>query len=231
MIPDLSVTLTPYNLPIQIPASGGSFDFNIAVANDELAPFTFDFWTMATLPNGTVYGPITFVPEFTIDPGVTLDRDRTQNVPVSALAGDYSYDAYLGTYPDYFITQDHFGFSKLTTNSGQAIIDDWNCLGKAFGQPESSSERYVPDRFRVHKPYPNPFNAEAIISFDLPDERRMSISIFNITGQRVAQVMDGWRKAGTHTVTFDAKHLPSGIYFCKLTAGNKSSIAKLLLIK
>lgn len=61
----VTVTLTPYNPPIQIPAIGGSFDFNIEIANAGANPETFDIWTMATLPNGTQYGPIINVSDFT----------------------------------------------------------------------------------------------------------------------------------------------------------------------
>jgi hypothetical protein len=58
-IPELvSVTLTPFDPPIEIPAPGGSFTFNIAVTNNDSTPQNFDVWCEVTLPNGNPYGPV-----------------------------------------------------------------------------------------------------------------------------------------------------------------------------
>jgi len=110
----LFVTLTPDTLPIQIPANGGSFSFNIEIENTDPSPVTIDIWTMVTLPNGSEYGPIINFQDFNAPGNWSGNRDRTQVVPPSAPAGNYTYDAYVGTYPSTVWAEDHFEFSKAT---------------------------------------------------------------------------------------------------------------------
>jgi hypothetical protein len=79
---DLTITLTPQGTPIQIPASGGSFDFNIAVSNASSWTVYAHVWCLITLPNGTSYGPV-FGPIFlTMTAGYAQNRDRSQFVPI-----------------------------------------------------------------------------------------------------------------------------------------------------
>jgi len=112
-IPEATISLISYGTPIQIPAGGGIFEYNIAVNNSESYPVTMDIWTMVTLPGGGSYGPIINVNDFTIQPGATVNRDRSQNVPASAPAGSYSYHAYIGIYPNIIWDEDFFDFEKL----------------------------------------------------------------------------------------------------------------------
>jgi len=64
--------------------------------------------------------------------GVTIDRDRTQNIPANAPPGDYTYDAYAGIYPDMIWTEDHFEFEKLTNDNGYSFVYDWSNTGETF---------------------------------------------------------------------------------------------------
>ena len=110
--PDFTVTLTPFNPPIQIPANGGTFEFNIEVANNGTTAEIVDIWTMATLPNGSEYGPITNVSGITLEAGASVDRDRSQDVPAGAPTGVYTYDANVGNYPWVVEDFDFFTFEK-----------------------------------------------------------------------------------------------------------------------
>ncbi|MFH1862918.1 MAG: M28 family peptidase, partial [bacterium] len=98
--PNVVVTLTPVGTPIQIPATGGSFDFNIAITNNEATAQNFTVWCLITLPNGLNYGPVLGPVNVTVNPGATINRDRTQNVPGAARTGMDSYNAYIGNYPN-----------------------------------------------------------------------------------------------------------------------------------
>lgn len=111
--PDILITLTPQNPPIQIPAGGGTFEFNIEVANTGVSAITFDVWTMATLPNGNEYGPIIYVQDIILNAGQSVNRDRMQFVPMNAPSGDYTYDGYIGDYPNVIWDEEHFEFEKL----------------------------------------------------------------------------------------------------------------------
>ncbi len=230
--PDVVVELTPYGTPIQIPATGGSFDFNIAVTNNEASAQTFDVWCDVTLPGGTIYGPVIGPVNLTLGAGVHLDRDRSQAVPGGAPSGDYTYNAYVGVNPGVVWSADTFPFTKLTTGNGNPV-PDWDNWGESFEdwfttQPERSE---MPESFSFEGIYPNPFNPVTQFSFVLPEASRVSLKVYNLQGRLVATLADGMRDAGTHEVTFDASNLASGIYLYRLTAGTFNTSGKMALVK
>ena len=79
--------------------------------------------------------------------------------------------------------------------------------------------------------YPNPFNPVTNIAFDLPARSFVTLDLYNLTGQHIATLVNGTREAARHTVRFDGSDLPSGMYFCQLSAGNSTARLKLLLLK
>jgi hypothetical protein len=86
--------------------------------------------------------------------------------------------------------------------------------------------------FRLLQNYPNPFNPSTQISFYLPLDAKVSVRIYNITGQLVATLInDELRTAGIQSVTFDASDLASGIYFYRLDSDNFSDTKKMLFVK
>lgn len=229
--PDVTVTLTPYNPPIQIPANGGSFDFNIAVENAGTSPATFDIWTMVTLPNGNEYGPIINVQDFTAPASWSADRDRTQAVPGGAPTGVYTYDAYVGEYPNNVWDEDHFEFEKLGVSDGASLVHDWNSWGESFDDPAGETAVETPEDFSLSRAYPNPFNPSATIHFALPQASPVKLAVYDQQGRLVAELVSGWRDAGVHDVTFDASGLASGVYVYNLSAGSFSSSGKMILMK
>lgn len=79
--------------------------------------------------------------------------------------------------------------------------------------------------------YPNPFNASTTLSYMLPQSGSVTISIYNLLGQRVATIFEGDQQAGQHTITWDATDFPSGIYFARLEVGEYSKSIKMVLLK
>jgi len=84
--------------------------------------------------------------------------------------------------------------------------------------------------------YPNPFNGETRICFYLPDAEEVSATIYNYLGQRVKTLWRGEKEDGRHEILWDGRNdsgemSGSGIYFCRIVAGNKSHLIKLLMIK
>jgi hypothetical protein len=78
---------------------------------------------------------------------------------------------------------------------------------------------------------PNPFNPSTDISFDLPTASQVSLEVYNVTGQKVATLVDDLLAAGRHTVTWDATDFASGVYLYRLTAGDFVETRKMVLIK
>jgi len=94
----------------------------------------------------------------------------------------------------------------------------------------------VPSEFEFSQNYPNPFNLSTSISFSLPSPAEVNMSIYNILGEKVKTVAEGWFEAGSHTVTWDGTNesgsvVASGIYFYRLTAGENVVIKKMSLLK
>jgi hypothetical protein len=110
--PNVSLTLLPVNPPIQIPATGGSFNYDITIANNEPMTLGFSVWITATLPGGSVVGPLINAP-LSLSAGGNINRTKIQTVPASAPAGNYNYNAYMGIYPNTIWDEDHFNFTKL----------------------------------------------------------------------------------------------------------------------
>lgn len=92
-------------------------------------------------------------------------------------------------------------------------------------------ERGIPTSFGVSQNYPNPFNPATTIEFAVPSESHVTIDVYNAIGERVATLLDEPRGAGYHRVSFDASSLPSGLYLYRMSAGQFTSVRKMLLMK
>ncbi|MBL0063316.1 MAG: T9SS type A sorting domain-containing protein [bacterium] len=95
--------------------------------------------------------------------------------------------------------------------------------------PSANSE--VITEFALYPNFPNPFNPETSIRFDLAENSLVTLTIYNITGQEVAKLVNGNLNAGSHTVNFDGANLTSGVYLYRLTAGEFTSTMKMVLMK
>ena len=89
----------------------------------------------------------------------------------------------------------------------------------------------IPVEFALHQNYPNPFNPTTTISFLLPQSGNVVLKVVNMLGQEVATLVNEKRDAGSHTVTFDASSLTSGVYFYTLASRDFVAARKMLLIK
>lgn len=88
-----------------------------------------------------------------------------------------------------------------------------------------------PARFMLYPNYPNPFNAGTKIRFNLPDASRVSIIVFNLLGERVAVLIDGYFAAGNHSINFNPTNLSSGIYIYVLQTENFRETRRMLYLK
>lgn len=89
----------------------------------------------------------------------------------------------------------------------------------------------APNKFELSQNYPNPFNPTTSISFTLPQAGNVKLSVYNLLGQEVQNLVNGFMESGSHSVSFEAKNLNSGIYLYKLEANGISSVRKMTLIK
>jgi len=93
-----------------------------------------------------------------------------------------------------------------------------------------------PDEYSLSQNYPNPFNPETEMSYVLPNASYVKLSIYNLLGQKVKTLVDGYQEAGYRTVLWDGKNdrgegISSGIYFYSLKAGDFTQTRKMVLMK
>jgi hypothetical protein len=89
----------------------------------------------------------------------------------------------------------------------------------------------LPEIFMLYQNYPNPFNAKTIIPYSLPEEGFIKLAVYNLLGKEVRTLVEEFKSKGIDKVNFDAKSLPSGLYFYRLTAGKRSHVRKAMLVK
>ncbi|MDG5767697.1 T9SS type A sorting domain-containing protein [Balneolales bacterium ANBcel1] len=89
----------------------------------------------------------------------------------------------------------------------------------------------IPRETRLRSNYPNPFNPETSIVYDLHKDQHVRIEVYNAIGQRVAVLVDAHRPAGTHTVRFGDGRLSSGVYLYRMHAGQVTQTRKMMLVK
>ena len=94
-----------------------------------------------------------------------------------------------------------------------------------------SDDAPIASSYELGQNYPNPFNPTTHIRFNIPETAGAKLTVFNIMGEAVANLVDGVVSAGGHTVSWNAANMPTGVYFYRLESGNFTQTRKLLLVK
>lgn len=102
-----------------------------------------------------------------------------------------------------------------------------------YGEAETNFNysQWIPESHIVVSNYPNPFNPETVISFNLPEASSVTLSVFNLQGQKVADVLTGNFSAGVQQVVWNAAGYPSGTYLYQLNTAYGQVSGKMVLLK
>jgi hypothetical protein len=97
-------------------------------------------------------------------------------------------------------------------------------------------ESAPPKEYRLHPNYPNPFNPITTISYDLPEDGLIELSVYNMRGEKVATLLSSRQEAGSYTLNWDGRDqqsetISSGIYFLKIESGNYSKTNKMVFVR
>ena len=89
----------------------------------------------------------------------------------------------------------------------------------------------TPTAFALEQNYPNPFNPTTTVRFRVPTSAFVSLKVYDVLGREVATLVDGMQQAGSHEVRFHAENFSSGVYLCRMNAGEFTATTKLVLAK
>ncbi len=218
--PCCSVDMVPDDDPV-IVDPGGRFGLTGYAGNPTSSPQTTDVWG-GVIYLGNFYQQFVFN-NIPLNPGQTLSAHTWQNVPNFAPSGTYIYRAYCGDRPNDKCDSASFPFT-VTGNRLESGADEWYMEGGFF-------EECIPAEYSLIGSYPNPFNASATITYQLPEAGDVTIEIFNLRGQKVATLVKGYMDAGVHNNVWDASEQASGVYFYRLTAGDRSFTQRMTLLR
>lgn len=89
----------------------------------------------------------------------------------------------------------------------------------------------VPKTFALQQNYPNPFNPATTITYEIGAAGKVVLKIYDVLGKEIATLVDGEVAAGTHTVNWNPNGVASGMYFARLTAGERTETIKMMLVQ
>ncbi|MEL6612168.1 MAG: T9SS type A sorting domain-containing protein, partial [Bacteroidota bacterium] len=113
-------------------------------------------------------------------------------------------------------------------NEGTLFIDSENARNPGIAM---MSRTGVPSEVALLGNYPNPFAATTTVEYALPQATAVRLTVYDVTGRAVAELVDGTMEAGYHSAAFDASALPSGIYLARLDAESRTFTERLLVVR
>ena len=138
--------------------------------------------------------------------------------------------------PDQVGYYDGSGFESDLSVGPDGLIYAYNSSGiriydvsEALSVPLESGT--IPSRFMLQPPHPNPFNSTTAITYGLPHPDYVSLKLYNLSGQLVSTMFEGYHRAGVHSTILTADKLSSGLYFVRLRASDQVFTQKVILIQ
>jgi hypothetical protein len=117
-----------------------------------------------------------------------------------------------------------------SARSGQLFFDQLQ-LARRVMTDVQEKDSGLPTKYVLEQNFPNPFNPNTTIAFSLPTAGTTTLKVYNLLGQEVSTLVDENLGIGTYRVTFDARALPSGMYFYTLRSGKHTETKKLMYLK
>jgi len=127
--------------------------------------------------------------------------------------------------------EDEINSSGVYSNP-QEFRKEFARLDKMLDEANAGGDRIQsPAEFRITSVYPNPFNGQTVISFNLYETGKVEMSIYNVEGRRIADLTQSNLQAGRHSIVWNADTNPAGIYFIRAATQEKTIISKIVLVK
>lgn len=160
--------------------------------------------------------------------------------------GDFNSSGMID-FDDFFLFADAFGSRNVNYDldqSGLVDFSDFFIFADNFGRKEEMAKLIalaeqlisLPKSTELYPNYPNPFNSETVISYRIEDFSTVIIDVFDINGQKIRRLKNGFHESGVYEIHWDGRNennelVSSGLYICSMVANTKVFTSKLLLMK
>lgn len=159
------------------------------------------------------------VPGFSITPSITFNH-------LGKLYGTSGLGVQQGILLQYDTLT---GSATQIGPSGYSALNSIAISQQTVGIQNISTE--IPMKYDLSQNYPNPFNPVTNIKFDLPQNSKVKLMIFDVLGRLVSVLVDEKLSAGTYSYKFNGRNLSSGVYFYRIEAGDFSAIKRMVVMK
>ncbi|MDP2366486.1 MAG: T9SS type A sorting domain-containing protein, partial [Ignavibacteria bacterium] len=134
-----------------------------------------------------------------------------------------------------FATDGRSGFIIGGTKNEFTIVvqqvSKFGNLGEIITSVLQEYQEIFPSKTVLYQNYPNPFNSSTVIKYQIPEEKKVRINLYNILGEKIKSFIDEYKNAGTYSLTINSDELPSGVYLYTLETGLQVLAKKLTIIK
>ncbi len=206
---------------------------------------TTSYGFIANQPNATVFPMLSINPYDNIFRVAYLGKGGTRDTIKYASSTDPSAGFtrfagninYQSTGPSIDVAPDVTGVKTISSVGGIVFTTVGNAgsyyHGENFPLVGISNNNGTPDGFSLSQNYPNPFNPSTNIKYNIPVSGFVTLKVYNILGNEVANLVNTNQTAGEYSIDFNTSslNLSSGVYFYKLTAGEFTDVKKMSLIK
>lgn len=194
-----------------------------------------------TATNASTLSFNTFAPSYGADDGVAAGNTNlrvaystNERAAWTGFGQTVNHSTSLVTTPN-TITPDTL-VTSLVLNDAQSV---YVALARKTGTTENNlgtssgieKEEGIPTSFTLNQNYPNPFNPSTSITFSIPKQSFVNLKIYNSVGEEIETLISDYKDAGNYKYEFNADKLSSGIYYYQLSAGNYSSVKKMIILK
>lgn len=207
-------------------------DIVIAVHQDHSVLWRNGSWEVRGVVPDSYFGMWWEMIALPSNPPVLLGVTGDSNVLWVSRDTAMTWEAYDTELP---YTTQSMGLRALSYDSCRNRV--WVCAGTGscyMDVGELSADdplQFLPADYTLLVVYPNPFNAEAKMRFDLLKREKVTVKMYDVLGREVKTVVDGMQEAGRHEVALSVPELASGVYFLRLSAPEQTRTAKIMILK